>query len=73
MKIAIVHDYFTQLGGAEKVAEKLARIFPGCTLHSTVLYHRGLLRGAKRPLGIEAAQASRRLPEDRAASLCGNG
>ena len=36
MKIAIVHDYFTQLGGAEKVAEELVRIFPGCTLHSTV-------------------------------------
>jgi glycosyltransferase involved in cell wall biosynthesis len=36
MKIAVVHDYFTQLGGAEKVAEELVRILPGSTLHSTV-------------------------------------
>ncbi len=36
MKIAIVHDYFTQLGGAERVAEELVRIFPGSSLHSTV-------------------------------------
>lgn len=36
MNIAIVHDYFTQLGGAEKVAEELVRMFPGATLHSTV-------------------------------------
>ncbi len=29
MKIAVVHDYFTQLGGAEKVAEELMRMLPG--------------------------------------------
>ena len=27
-KIAIVHDYFIQMGGAEKVAEELHSIFP---------------------------------------------
>jgi glycosyltransferase involved in cell wall biosynthesis len=36
MKIAVVHDYFTQLGGAEKVAEELIRILPGAALHTTV-------------------------------------
>ncbi|HEY0784411.1 MAG TPA: glycosyltransferase family 4 protein, partial [Acidobacteriaceae bacterium] len=36
MKIAIVHDYFTQLGGAEKVAEELMHMLPGATLHTTV-------------------------------------
>jgi glycosyltransferase involved in cell wall biosynthesis len=36
MKIAVVHDYFTQLGGAEKVAEELMRLFPEADLHSTV-------------------------------------
>jgi glycosyltransferase involved in cell wall biosynthesis len=36
MKIAVVHDYFTQLGGAEKVAEELMRMFPGAALHSTI-------------------------------------
>jgi glycosyltransferase involved in cell wall biosynthesis len=36
MKIAVVHDYFTQLGGAEKVAEELMRMLPGADLHATV-------------------------------------
>ncbi len=29
MKIAVVHDHFTQLGGAERVAEALAGLLPG--------------------------------------------
>lgn len=36
MKIAVVHDYFTQLGGAEKVAEALYQLFPGADLFATV-------------------------------------
>lgn len=36
MKIAIVHDYFTQLGGAEKVAEELVHLLPTADLYSTV-------------------------------------
>lgn len=35
--IAIVHDYLTQLGGAERVALSLANTFPGAPLH-TALY-----------------------------------
>jgi glycosyltransferase involved in cell wall biosynthesis len=36
MKIAVVHDYFTQLGGAEKVAEELYRMLPSSSLFATV-------------------------------------
>lgn len=36
MKIAVVHDYFTQLGGAEKVAEELYNMLPGADLFATV-------------------------------------
>lgn len=36
MKIAVVHDYFTQMGGAEKVAEELYGMFPGADLITTV-------------------------------------
>ena len=36
MRIAVVHDYFTQLGGAEKVAEQLYCMLPGSSLFATV-------------------------------------
>jgi glycosyltransferase involved in cell wall biosynthesis len=36
MRTAIVHDYFTQLGGAEIVAQELVRMFPSADLYSTV-------------------------------------
>ena len=36
MKVAVVHDYFTQLGGAERVAEVLYRILPNADLYTTV-------------------------------------
>src|SRR5712692_4615424 len=35
-KIAIVHDYFTQLGGAERVAEQFFAMLPGSHVYSTV-------------------------------------
>jgi glycosyltransferase involved in cell wall biosynthesis len=38
MKIAVVHDYFTQLGGAEKVAEQLYRMVPNPSLYATVAF-----------------------------------
>jgi glycosyltransferase involved in cell wall biosynthesis len=38
MKIAVVHDYFTQLGGAEKVAEQLYRMVPNPSLFTTVAF-----------------------------------
>ncbi len=36
MKTAIVHDYFTQMGGAEIVAQELVRMMPPADLFSTV-------------------------------------
>jgi glycosyltransferase involved in cell wall biosynthesis len=36
MQIAVVHDYFTQLGGAERVAMELVRMLPNASLHTTV-------------------------------------
>ena len=36
MRVAVVHDYFTQMGGAERVAEELMRLLPQADLHSTV-------------------------------------
>ncbi len=48
-KIALVHDYFIQLGGAEKVAEALHDSFPMAPMYTTVaLPHRlpARLRGA---------------------------
>ncbi len=36
MRIAVVHDYFTQMGGAERVAQELVNILPGASLHTTV-------------------------------------
>jgi glycosyltransferase involved in cell wall biosynthesis len=38
MKVAVVHDYFTQLGGAEKVAEELYRMLPDPSLFATVAF-----------------------------------
>jgi glycosyltransferase involved in cell wall biosynthesis len=38
MKIAVIHDYFTQLGGAEKVAEELYRMLPDPALFATVAF-----------------------------------
>lgn len=35
-KIAIVHDYFIQMGGAERVAEELHSIFPNSQMFTTV-------------------------------------
>ena len=38
MKIAIVHDYVTQRGGAERVVLSMLKAFPNASLH-TSLYH----------------------------------
>ncbi len=35
-KIALVHDYFIQMGGAEKVAEQLQLLFPNAPMFTTV-------------------------------------
>jgi glycosyltransferase involved in cell wall biosynthesis len=35
-RVAIVHDYFTQQGGAERLVGDLARVFPAATIHTSV-------------------------------------
>ncbi len=35
--VAVVHDYFTQRGGAERVAERLVNLFPQCRLYTSVI------------------------------------
>lgn len=35
-KIALVHDYFIQMGGAEKVAEEMHKMFPSAPMFTTV-------------------------------------
>jgi glycosyltransferase involved in cell wall biosynthesis len=45
MKIAVVHDYFTQLGGAEKVAEQLYRMLPDPSLFATVAFRKCMPAG----------------------------
>ena len=36
MSIAVIHDNFAQMGGAEKVAEEIYHLLPGADLHSTL-------------------------------------
>ncbi|MFC1622971.1 glycosyltransferase [Patescibacteria group bacterium] len=43
-KVAIVHDFLTQYGGAEKVLESLCEIFPDAPIY-TLLYDRGKMHG----------------------------
>jgi glycosyltransferase involved in cell wall biosynthesis len=42
MKTALVHDYFTQLGGAERVAETLSWVLPDPDLFATVTTPEGI-------------------------------
>lgn len=59
-KIALVHDYFTQLGGAERVAEAMHDSFPSAPMYTTVALPQCL------PPGLRAADvrttALQRLP-----------
>jgi glycosyltransferase involved in cell wall biosynthesis len=54
MRIAIVHDYFIQMGGAEKVADELHSLFPTSDLVTTVdIYNRpGVITSWMRHLPI---------------------
>jgi len=38
MRVAVVHDYLDQYGGAERVLEAMLEIFPGADLYTTI-YH----------------------------------
>src|SRR5665647_935602 len=43
-KIALVHDFLTQYGGAERVLEVLAEMFPEAPIY-TLLYDKEKMRG----------------------------
>ncbi len=42
MRTAVVHDYFTQIGGAEKVAEQLFNMLPNPSLYSTLAFEKSM-------------------------------
>jgi glycosyltransferase involved in cell wall biosynthesis len=46
-RIALFHDNFAQMGGAEKVAEEIYSLLPGASLHSTVAVPEVLSRGLR--------------------------
>jgi glycosyltransferase involved in cell wall biosynthesis len=48
-KVALVHDYFVQMGGAERVAEAMHDSFPSAPVYTTVALPKGL------PVGLRAA------------------
>lgn len=47
-KIAIAHDYFIQMGGAERVAEELHAMFPQAPIYTTVALRERLAPGLRR-------------------------
>ena len=49
-RIALVHDYFVQMGGAERVAEAMHDSFPGAPIYTTVALRQSL---PKRLLGAD--------------------
>ena len=46
-KIALVHDYFVQMGGAERVAEAMHDSFPSAPMYTTVALPKGLPQGLR--------------------------
>lgn len=46
-KIALVHDYFVQMGGAERVAEAMHDSFPSAPVYTTVALPKGLPGGLR--------------------------
>jgi glycosyltransferase involved in cell wall biosynthesis len=53
MKVALVHDYFTQQGGAERVAQHLAQLLPSAPMYTSVM------DAAEVPRGIDRARLCR--------------
>ena len=54
MRIALVHDYLNQYGGAERVLEVLCQLFPGAPLY-TALYDERATRGVFRVVDIRTS------------------
>lgn len=65
-RIAIVHEWLTELAGSEKVVEQMLRLYPNADLHALVDHipdqHRGWLKGRKvETTWLQRIPASRRL------------
>ena len=63
-KVAIAHDYFVEMGGAERVAGELARLFPDAPVYTTVAAHERVsleLRGRLRTSWMQHLPARERL------------
>lgn len=58
MRVAIVHDYLTQRGGAERVVLAMARAFPGAPIY-TSLYEPGTTFSAFRELDVRPSPLNR--------------
>ncbi|HEV7677542.1 MAG TPA: glycosyltransferase [Candidatus Dormibacteraeota bacterium] len=62
-RVALVHDYFTQRGGAERVAQHLAALYPGTPLYTSVLDDDaapdGVERGRLHTSGLQRTRAMR--------------
>jgi glycosyltransferase involved in cell wall biosynthesis len=54
-RIAIVHDYFTQQGGAERVVDELVRLFPDAPVHASV-FDPEVLPDRVRATGVKASR-----------------
>lgn len=54
MKIALVHDYMNQMGGAEKVLEQFCKIFPGAPVYTSIV-DRTKLRGGFEGIDIRSS------------------
>ena len=44
MRVALLHDYLTQVGGAERVLEELCNMFPRAPIY-TLIYDKGAMNG----------------------------
>lgn len=60
MKIALVHDHFTQDGGAERVADALAEIFPGSPMFALIAYKKLLAKKRIRTSFLQQMPFSRK-------------
>ena len=45
MKIALVHDWLNQMGGAEQVLENLVDLYPGAPVYTSIYWPQGVSPG----------------------------
>ena len=60
MKIALVHDYLVQYGGAERVLEAFAEIFPKAPIY-TMVYDEKLMGKALQQVKLKLSESREKL------------